>query len=137
MKNNKNSNHKEESPVIDITIGIIVVSLVIQIAVLFFSATRLYHTLGLWIGSAMAVGVIFHMLRSVEDAIDIGEYGASAHMKKKTGLRSIVVLGVLGIIGYFQLASLLTAFIGIMTLKISVYLQPYIYKVRTNLRKGG
>ncbi len=132
---------KEKSLLLDIGIGMIGLSLITQIVLLVLANDLGYRTLGLWLGTGIGFGMFVHMKRSIEDALDIGEENAAKYMIKKSVLRSAVVIAAFFLIGYFQIGSLLTALIGILGLKISVYLQPYIYKVRIylqrNLRKGG
>lgn len=127
---------KEESPLINIGIGLIGFGIIIQILVIIISDTFLFDTIGLWLGVGIGGSMAVHMLRTIEDALDIGEGEAAKHMVKKSVLRTSLVALAFLVIGYTQVGSLLTALIGLLGLKISVYTQPYIYKLR-NLRKGG
>ncbi len=137
MNNEKDS----ESVLIDVIIGNIVYGLVVQGVVLFVSETVVFHSIGIWIGVTIGISMFIHMKRSIEDALDIGEENATKYMIKKCVLRNVIIVLVFLALGYTQIGSMLTALIGVMGLKISVYLQPHIYKVRIylqrNLRKGG
>ncbi len=123
--------------VINLIIGIAIYGLIVQGIVLFVSEMVLFHSIGLWIGIVIGISMMIHMKRSIEDALDIGEENASKHMIKKSVVRNSIVVVAFLVLGYAQIGSILTALIGVLGLKISVYLQPYIYKVRRNLRKGG
>lgn len=131
------SENEEKSVITDLVIGMIIYGLIVEGVVLIVSETIIFHSIGIWIGVAIGIGMIVHMKRSIEDAIDIGEENASKHMVKKSVMRNTIVLLVFLALGYTQVGSIFTALLGVLSLKISVYLQPYIYKVRRNLRKGG
>ena len=127
----------EDTILMDLVIGILGGVSVVQGIVLFLYEEWLYYTVGLWIGASIAIGLAVHMKRSIEDALDIGEEGAGRHMMQKSLLRGGIVLILFLGVAYFQVGSLLTMFIGAMSLKFAAYLQPYVFKVRKKLRKGG
>lgn len=133
----ENRESSESSLLIGIGIGMVCFALLIQVGLFVLSEDLLYQSIGLWIGVAIGFGMFCHMKRSVEDALDIDPSNAVKHMRNKSVLRLGAVLVAFSVVAYFQIGSILTAFIGAMGLKISVYLQPYIDKVRKNLRKGG
>lgn len=136
-----NSKKNNESVVIDVIIGNVMLGLVVQGIVLVVSETIVFHSIGIWIGVAIGISMFVHMKRSIEDALDIGAENATKYMIKKCVIRNVIIVSVFLALGYTQIGSMLTALIGVLGLKISVYLQPYIYKVRINLRrnlrKGG
>ncbi len=131
------SDKNQESIVWDLVIGMLIYAAIIEVIVLIVSEALVFDTIGLCIGIAIGIAMLVHMKRSIEDALDIGEEHASKHMIKKSVLRSLAVAIAFLLLGYLQIGSMLTALIGLLGLKISVYSQPYIYKVRRNLRKGG
>lgn len=137
MNNEVGVTEKEDALLSNLCIGMIGFGIIIQILVFVVSDALLYDSLGLWIGIAIGACMLWHMKRTIEDALDIGEEQAAKHMVKKSIMRTSCVAVAFLILGYIQMGSMLTALIGLLGLKISVYSQPYIYKVRRKLRKGG
>lgn len=101
-------------------------SLLVQLLLLVIRSSLIYQSVGLWIGTAIGIGMIIHIKRSVEDTLQMGEYHGPSYSKKKTALRLGLMIMALGLTFYFNLGSMLTVFIGIMGLKVSAYLQPVI-----------
>ena len=128
---------KRDTTTLDLGIGVIVFALVAQVIIFFVVEDLMYYSVGLWIGALVGIGMMLHMKRTIEDILDNMLEDADKYMKQKVMMRSAIILVVFGILGYLQIGSIFTALIGAMGLKISVYLQPYIYKVRIKLRKGG
>jgi|GEM_PF-166135 len=108
--------------------GICLFGLLCQIAVLVFSGRRGYYSAGLWIGIALALLGGLHIAWSLDKALDLGEEGATKKMRAYSLLRYGVALVVLGLLMILDFASPLTAFLGLMGLKISAYLQPLLHR---------
>ncbi len=120
------SRRPEETLVLRMIAVIIVYNILVQVLLLFVSDALLYQSLGLWIGAIVGIGMVLHMKRTAEDTLDIGVYGGKEYAKKKALIRMVTVVLVFGVAFYFQIGDVLTAFIGVMGLKVSVYLQPFI-----------
>lgn len=114
----------------DLIVGIIL-SFVIAALILWFAfpQARFYHISGLVIGTVLSVIMSFYLRRSVEMAIDIGEYEAQRVIKKGALIRYGMACIVLGILMIFPRGNPLTAFLGVMTMKVSAYIQPFTNKV--------
>lgn len=102
--------------------------LLAEVIVLAATKDLLFHTIGLMVGVFLAMGMCIHMQISLEDAIDMGEAGAQKHISKTYGIRTAVVFLIMGILYYFKIGSIITGFIGIMSLKVAAYLQPFTHK---------
>lgn len=118
----------------EMLIGILFYGLIVQLILLFFQ-DWLYYSVGLWVGTAIAAVSSIHMRISLEDAMDLGEKGASAHSRSRFLLRYLITAVVLGIVLYFRLGSILTILIGITGLKIAAYSQPVIHNVLKKFRR--
>lgn len=85
--------------------------------------------LGLLAGSIMGAGMFLHIKKTLEESFAFGEKSAPTHMKK-TYIFRISIVGILMILaawsGWFNILALL---LGIMNLKIAVYLQPILNKI--------
>jgi hypothetical protein len=78
-----------------------------------------------------------HMQRSIEDGLDLlGDSGVK-HMKKAYLLRTAVACAVMAVVMYFRWGNPLTILLGIVALKLAVYMQPYIHNLLEKQKKGG
>ncbi|WP_461809877.1 hypothetical protein [Faecalimonas sp.] len=130
-------NNSADETLKELIVGIIVYGTIVQILVCFIATGNLsYFSLGLWIGVVVAIGMAFHMKRSIEDALDLGEAGAAKHMRKMYTLRYVSVAIIFGATVYFDVGSPITLLVGVLGLKIGAYLQPYTHKVLLKLKKS-
>ena len=100
-----------------------------QLAGVWFVTDKLGCSIGLWIGVLIVVGMSIHMAWSLDIAVDCGEKGAASIMTKHNMIRYAVVVVVLGAVMVTGIANPLTAFLGIMGLKVAAYLQPFTHKL--------
>lgn len=116
-------------------VGILLYGIVIQITGMWFVNDKQAYTLGLWIGIALAIGMVINMAIVILDAVDAA---ATTGRTVRTGfwsvLRYVVVVGVFVAAWYFELANPLIMFLGLMGLKVSAYLQPMFHKIISRRR---
>ncbi len=112
----------------NLIIGIVLYGIVVQIVLLVLHRDLLWYSAGLWIGALSACLMVWHMRRSIEEALDMGEEGALGHVRKTYVIRLIALIAVIVITMLLRIGSILTLFIGVMGLKVSAYLQPYLNK---------
>lgn len=128
---------KKNSTLKELLIGIVIVGVLSQIVCLIFLKRHLYHAVGLWTGICISVGMAIHMQRSIEDGLDLlGDAGVK-YMKKAYLTRTAVALTLMVVIMYFDWGNPLTILLGVMALKVAVYLQPMVHKVLEKRKKGG
>lgn len=108
--------------------GILIYGAVVQVIVLILHRDILWYSAGLWIGILAACLMVWHMRRSIEEALDLGEDGALSHIRKTYLIRLAVLIAVIIITMILKVGSILTLFIGVMGLKVSAYIQPYLNK---------
>lgn len=114
--------------------GIIIYGILIQFTGVWFVEDKLRYTTGLWFGVAVAVGLAINIATVILDSVTLGD-GEHARRRiiAKSVLRYVIVVILFMILGYFQLGNLFTAFLGVLGLKISAYLQPILGKVLSKL----
>lgn len=100
-----------------------------QVAGVWFVKDKAGCSLGLWIGIITAAGMAVHMAWALNRAVEFSEKDASVVMTKYNLLRYGAVLIVEGILMMTEVANPLTAFLGIMGLKVAAYLQPITHKL--------
>lgn len=114
--------------------GIIIYGLIIQLAGVWFVEDKIGYSIGLWYGIAIGIGMAINLATVIYDAVTFdGEGNANKRVAAKSMLRYIVVAILFGILGYFEFGNLFTAFLGVMGLKISAYMQPLLNKLVNKL----
>ncbi len=118
-------------------LGIAIYGLIVEFAGVWFVSDKLRYTSGLWIGIACAMGMGIHLAMVIEEAVRMGDTGTK-RLSFKSVLRYLVVVFVFFIMMYFHLGNLVSAFIGVLGLKVSAYVQPFMHKMilRTLRRKN-
>ena len=121
-----------------LVLGIILYGVVIELTGVWFVEDKLRYTTGLLIGIALACGMAVNIAVVLQDAVDIyGEAHAKAKIIAKSVLRYIIVVVVFFVMMKWNLGNLFTAFIGVLGLKVSAYLQPFIHKAISKLQGRG
>lgn len=115
--------------------GIILVGVVVQIVCLIAFPNDLYNAIGLWSGVAIGSGMADSYEALHRRALDLGETGCGKTVRD-VALRVTVVLILMGCVFYFDLGNPLTLLAGLIALKISAYLQPYMHKLFLKLKKS-
>lgn len=99
-----------------------------SIPVLIFTHDKIKGEGGLLAGGAAAVLMLLSMRASIWHVIHM-QKGHSAYMAVVSVFRMLLVIGFLFAAGWFGWLNLVTTFLGIMSLKISTYLQPFTEKL--------
>lgn len=103
--------------------------LLCQIAVVWFVEDKAAYSLGLWIGIFLAACMALHMSWALSYALEFDGDTAQKIMTKQSLIRYVVVVVLLGLIMVSGFINPLAAFLGIMGLKVSAYLQPFTHKI--------
>ena len=118
----------------ELLVGILLLGVLAQAAlVVCIRRNFVYHGAGLWIGVLLALAGAVHMTWSLDQALGAGSAEAVKKMRIHALLRYGIVLIIFGILMIFNFANPLTAFLGLMTLKFSAYLQPSLHKAAVRL----
>lgn len=97
--------------------------ILIQIGSLLLAGDKLYFTIGLWCGVVIAMGMAFHMQRSLEDALDVLE-GAEVKLRKAHMFRYTLIGIVFVALAYFKIGGVIACFLGIIGLKAAALSEP-------------
>ena len=110
-------------------LAMLAAGLLAQFALVWFIQDKAGFSIGLWVGVITAVFMANNMNSTLERAFALGEGGAQTLIRKNYILRYFVVIVVL-IGSYFTgWVNPFAVFGGIMTLKVSAYLQPLTQKI--------
>ena len=109
--------------------GIILFGAASQLVGVFLVADKTNYSIGLWIGVLTAIFMAFHMAFSLNSAVDRDAKGAQAVATRQNIIRYLIVVLILGILMMTNIGNPIAAFVGVMGLKISAYLQPIFQKL--------
>jgi ABC-type polysaccharide transport system permease subunit len=109
--------------------GILIYGVAVELIGVWFVSDKLRFTTGLCIGIAVACGMAINMAIVLRDATDtLGENRAQMKIIMKSVLRYLIVVVVFFVMMKFDLGNIYSAFIGVIGLKVSAYLQPAAHK---------
>ena len=123
---------KKNTTLIELWVGIGFFSLLSIIVGIWFVENKLAYVLGLAVGALVACYLAWHMARSIEKMLDKAELGGDvgAGMRASSLVRYGVVVLVLIITSLVSdWVNPLSAFLGIISLKVAAYLQPFTHKI--------
>lgn len=120
----------------ELVLEILAWGLLVQLIGVWFVADKLRYTTGLWIGIAAAIGMAIHMAVVIHDTVDMmAEKQARVRATVFSLLRYIVLAALFAVVLYFHLGSIIPMFLGVMGLKVAAYLQPFMHKFITRVRR--
>ena len=118
--------------------GIVIYGIIVELAGVWFVEDKLRYSTGLLIGIVVAIGLAINIAQVIRDAVEIyGADGARNRLIVKSVLRYFAVVIVFFVMMKFNLGNLVPAFIGVLGLKVSAYLQPFAHKVILKLQGRG
>ena len=113
---------------LELCLGVVFWGLVCQFVGMWFAESKLYYTLALWVGVALAFVTAVHMYRTLNKALDFGAE-ATKMVTKANLIRYGCIVLVFGIVLLSGVLNPLISFMGIMTLKVAAYMQPFTHKL--------
>ncbi len=117
--------------------GILIYGVLLQITGVWFVEDKAGYSIGLWYGIAIAVGMAVNLAVVLYDSVELGQTEhANRRIIIKSILRYVVVVILFFILGYFKFGNLFMAFLGVLGLKISAYMQPFLERA-VNKKKGS
>ena len=130
--------NKDNETLFDLIFGCIVYSIVFEAIGLLVVENKGSYSLGLLLGTAVAIGLSVSMYKSLNNCLVMTEHQARRNMVFSTLLRAVVILLTAWIgrrSGYFSFPGII---IGILGLKISAYLHAYtnVYITKKLYKKG-
>ena len=96
---------------------------------LFFVHDRATYSICLWIGILTAMACAFHMWWSIDRAIDAGEGEAAKKINVQYIIRYFVLVIILGLVGMNAGSYVLATFLGMCSIKVSAYIEPFTKKI--------
>ncbi|MDD2970957.1 MAG: ATP synthase subunit I [Lachnospiraceae bacterium] len=116
--------------------GIVLCGIVLEIPGIWFVKDPLGYSVGLLIGIVMAVLMAVHMAWSLDKALDLVREDAEKKIRMNSMTRYFTIVIILGVMMYFRIGNPLAAFLGLMSLKVAAYLQPFTHKYMQKIYKN-
>lgn len=115
----------------DLIFGIGIYMLILEMIGLIFIEDKLPYTIGNVFGCAVAIGLAFSMYNSIVKALDMVPEQAQKYTTKKSILRLLVMFVAVGVGMTFNWINYVSVILGILGLKVSAFMQPFIYEYIT------
>lgn len=113
-------------------LGIVVFGIAAELIGVWFVPSKAKYTIGLWIGIGVACFMAIHMAVVLSEVTDfMTEKQAKAKAIGHAILRYAIVAAVFGLMAFFDVGYILAALLGVVSLKLSAYAQPYLEKKMT------
>lgn len=125
---------KIDPTLFNLCLGIFLYGIVFQIVLLFFSR-EVSYSLGLWIGVVLAIAGSVHMWWSIDRGMEQASKQAAKTIGTNNLIRYFVLVAVMFVLIYTDFANPIFMFCGYMGMKISAYLNPWLYKISKKVFK--
>lgn len=126
--------------VLELLIGILFFGILFEIVGVLLVKEKAAYSIGILCGVVMAVLMLLHMAHNLDEALNWDEATAKRQVRQGTLLRYGLVSLATILLGYFKIGNVLSCFLGIMSLKTAVYIQPFVHKVinkTLKIEEGG
>lgn len=120
----------------ELLLGILVYGALVEILILLMVEQKADCSLGLFLGLIAAVAMVFHMERTIGDAVELPGKAMNVSIQKSSMVRySLMAMFFIAVI-LVDKDAFLACFIGTMGLKVAAYLQPFTHKILTKAQGG-
>lgn len=120
---------KMDRTLLELLTGILLFGIIGQLVILFLPFDRIKSAVGWWPGVLIAFLSAIHMWRSLNKAFLCDEKSAARMMAGGYLIRYLIMALFLVVLFLTNAGYILAGFIGIMTLKMSAFIQPATHKV--------
>ena len=119
---------------LDLMVGILFFAILCEAVGVWFVSDKLYYSLGILIGFIIAEFSAWYMAFMIYKAMHMNEKEAINHVRLHTILRYGMIVLIILLLVFTDVANPLSAFLVLMGIKVAAYMQPFIHKL-LNKRK--
>lgn len=116
---------------LDLIIGIIIYGVLVGVLGMITSKGNLFFLLGVVAGTIVAIGLMFHMLYSIDGVLDMDPKTANTYMMKRAFLRFLIMAVTAVIAIKIHFLCFLGVILALMGIKISALMQRFINRYIT------
>ncbi len=113
---------------LELWIGILFVGLLCQLTGMWFVTDKWLYTVALWLGILLAVITVYHMYRTLDRTLGMGDDAIKAATISNL-IRYVCIVVVFFLVWATGVLNPLFTFLGVMTLKVAAYIQPFTHKL--------
>lgn len=113
---------------LELDLGILAGGVLCQLIGMWPASQKGLYTAALWLGILLALLGAWHMYRTLERALDLGD-GAAKVLVANNLLRYAALCIVLGVVMITDVLNPLVVFLGYMMMKVAAYIQPFTHKL--------
>lgn len=113
----------------ELLIGIAFLAVLFSIPGIFMKLDKLAYYLGLGLGILVAVLMTVSMYTSIDKSLNMDQKSAMNYTKRNAMFRLLLLIVVLVAAVFIESINVFTVMLGILSLKLSAYLQPLTHKV--------
>ena len=122
---------------VELFVEILIYGIIGAVLILLFSSKRIYNLSGFLVGIVISLFMLWHIDWTIKRAMDGFESGAKSVMVKHYVIRTLVCVGLMSLVIISRKGNIILMIVGIMGLKVAVYLQPITDKLFLKIKKGG
>jgi predicted Kef-type K+ transport protein len=115
----------------ELVAGSVLFCMIWELVLLIFTQRRLYHSIGLAVGTVICIALAINMADSIDVAVELDEKQAVGYLRKKAAIRYLIVCAAIIILALTGIGNPLTCFAGVMGLKAGAYMQPLTHRLIT------
>lgn len=119
---------------IELLIGIIIITVIIEFISLIFASSKLRFCLSLLIGAVIACIWAISMTMTIETQLELPEEDSVKYARRKYSFRLFFVVLALWIAIHIEEIHLIALLIGLLTLKLTVYIRPLTIKLISKIK---
>lgn len=113
----------------ELLIGIAFFAILFFIPGLFLKVDKLAYYLGLGLGILVAALMTISMYTTIEKSLNMDQKSAVSYTKRNAFFRLLLIILVLFAAVFINSINVFTVVLGVLSLKLSAYLQPLTHKV--------
>ena len=124
---------KKNRTVLEVEMGIAACAIILQVIALIFARDRVNWCLSFLLGSVLSGIAIWHMYRTLDRALDLGEETAQKLIYRGYVTRYFALVAIILFLIAMKWLDPLLVFLAYMCMKVAVYLQPFTHKLCNKL----
>lgn len=117
----------------ELSVGILLWGIVCQATVVWLVSDKAGYSSGLWLGVLMALLAGIHMWWALDRSLDFAQDAAAKKLMIHSIVRYVVIVIAMALLMISGSANPLSAFLGLMGLKVSAYIQPFTHKLSSKI----
>lgn len=126
---------RQDGVVSELIFGILIYGVLLQVTGIWLVKNKLLYSSGLWFGILFALGITLHMAVVIREAVNSGS-GQKRVITMYLFHYGMAIIMFAAMI-YLQLGNPVSAFLGIMGLKLAAYFQPLLHGFLSKIQKAG